>query len=84
MGSIIFESGDPYTGEIWDAERTGYTRLDLVGHERPAAAMARALSATLITRDARLRDYAHVRTAWQCARVRAKVHAWLQSHEYSA
>jgi PIN domain nuclease of toxin-antitoxin system len=43
-------------------------RLPLPFHGDPAdqiiVATSRALKATLITRDARLQDYAHVRTAW--------------------
>jgi PIN domain nuclease of toxin-antitoxin system len=43
-------------------------RLPLPFHGDPAdqiiAATTRSLSATLVTRDARLRDYAHVRTMW--------------------
>jgi len=43
-------------------------RLPLPFHGDPAdqiiAATTRSLSATLITKDARLRDYAHVRTLW--------------------
>ena len=43
-------------------------RLPQPFHGDPAdqiiVATARSLSATLITRDARLRDYAHVRTVW--------------------
>jgi PIN domain nuclease of toxin-antitoxin system len=43
-------------------------RLPLPFHGDPAdqiiVATARSLSATLISRDARLQDYAHVRSAW--------------------
>lgn len=43
-------------------------RLPLPFHGDPAdqiiAATTRSLSATLVTKDARLRDYAHVRTLW--------------------
>lgn len=43
-------------------------RLPLPFHGDPAdqiiVATARSLSATLVTRDARLRDYPHVRTYW--------------------
>lgn len=43
-------------------------RLPLPFHGDPAdqiiVATSRSLSATLITKDARLRDYAHVRTVW--------------------
>jgi PIN domain nuclease of toxin-antitoxin system len=43
-------------------------RLPLPFHGDPAdqiiAATTRSLSATLVTKDARLRDYAHVRTMW--------------------
>jgi len=43
-------------------------RLPQPFHGDPAdqiiVATARSLSATLVTRDARLRDYAHVRTVW--------------------
>jgi PIN domain nuclease of toxin-antitoxin system len=43
-------------------------RLPQPFHGDPAdqiiVATARALSATLVTRDARLRDYSHVRTVW--------------------
>lgn len=43
-------------------------RLPQPFHGDPAdqiiAATTRALSATLVTKDARLRDYAHVRTMW--------------------
>jgi PIN domain nuclease of toxin-antitoxin system len=43
-------------------------RLPLPFHGDPAdqiiAATTRSLSATLITKDARLRDYSHVRTVW--------------------
>ena len=43
-------------------------QLPLPFHGDPAdqiiVATARAMSATLVTKDARLRDYAHVRTIW--------------------